>query len=245
MDPSAVSTAGPLLIGDQALTPRVSIGRGGAIVVDNTTSPAAVAMTQLASAGALAAPSITTGAVACAACTTGALTTTSLSTGPITCSALTSATGVTSSQCSVRVQLNSGQSAFNNVDTVVVFDTLQSTATGDGPVNWPGLVLPTGVFTAPRAGLYLITTRASYTTSTVGIRDTWVIIRGSSRRWGEDCANAPAAATVMTHGGSFVHRLGAGSTVSLHALQNSGGTLVLGGGGSVFITYLHIDYLSE
>src|SRR6266567_7473869 len=103
MDPSLVSAPGALLIGDQAATTRVSIGRGGAIVVDNATTPAAITFPQLTGLSATSASTLAAGSVTCTAGTVGALTTAALTAGPVACASLASAAGATQSQCTVRV----------------------------------------------------------------------------------------------------------------------------------------------
>ncbi len=240
----SINTAGPLALGDLAITPSVQIGRGGAIVVDNSTNPAGIAF---AGPPAITMPvtssTLSVGNLVCTTLTTGGATSASLTGGAVSCTSAAATGLATQPRYSLRVSLAATQAINTSADTAIAFDTTDVTADGGGATNWGVVALPTSVFTIPLAGLYLIAFQVAYATSAVGARNAWVSISSSVRRWGEDYRVATTGFPTMVSS-SFTYRMAAGATVSLNVNQSSGGSLnVLGD--TVQRTHLHLVRLTE
>ena len=127
----------------------------------------------------------------------------------------------------MRLDRSATQSLSSNTPTFISWDT-QETA-GGGTSNW-SVSLPAASIAVPVAGTYLVVWSTIFQSSSSSYRLGWAEVNSASpastRRYGE--VQGPAASTSQTGfcGHEFI-QLASNDTISIVALQGSGGALNL------------------
>lgn len=140
------------------------------------------------------------------------------------------------SSVTVRARNGSAQSIPNNTLTTVTFPT----------ENWDSanaFNASTGVFTAPIDGVYLVTGVISWNSNATGQRYGYVVQNGTLTGYFNNGAEQPGITGTVTMSFNDTCRVLAGQTISIQAIQTSGGNLVLGNSGVE--TYINIDRVGD
>jgi hypothetical protein len=226
----SVNMPGALAIGDLPSTSSVRLGRGGALVVDNSGTGAAGSVS-IAGSYSLVNFDFGTSPVSC---------------GAVSCTSVVSAGDVTQPQRSLRLYKTAAQSIGHATATVVLWDTIETA--GGGATNWT-FVPPTGTIVVPTAGRYFVTFDIAYAAGGGPYHDTWAIVNNGGvlipgRRWGETVV-APVSGAVSSTSGQFTYQFAANDQLIIGAYQTSGGNLNLlglaaGQASSISLTWLSV-----
>ena len=145
---------------------------------------------------------------------------------------LTAAVPATAAKVHVRAQKNGGQS-FTSGSTAVI-----TTYTEDEDTHG-AFDASTGIFTAPRAGLYFIRGSVGFSPISAGSVKLSAVISGATEEvFGQAQAGA---AGVLTVSGATSMRLAAGETVKLEATQTSGGAVNCSSGWATSISITEME----
>lgn len=118
-----------------------------------------------------------------------------------------------------RAKTNAGQSIPNNVETTVIFGTVDTnTHNAYNPI--------TGVFTVPASGLYCLSSMITFTANATANRIAYYKIN-STGYIGSAGISANTVGNRSSLNGSTIYQLKAGDTITLTAYQNTGGALTL------------------
>jgi len=265
MSVGSVNLPGSLLIGGLASTTSVSIGKGGALVIDNTGTGASGSVAvagSMTSAGPLG---IGTNPLTCGALSSGAITaggTVSCGTFGLTCGALSSGAhtasgtvscgtfGMTCGALSCASVASAGavtqprfwlRARVGSPQAVSTSTFTDVSFTGDDTVNggssgWT-VSYPSTSPAAPAAGMYVVTWALSWAVQVGGLRETF--LRTSTNGTWNDSQLTGQATWVTTQGGSAVVQLAAGETLIIRTWQSSGSTI------NITACTLHAYRLSE
>jgi hypothetical protein len=217
----SVNMPGALALGDLASTTSVRVGRGGALVVDNSGTSAVGSV-------AVAGPLVSTSSLDIGA--------NPLTCGALTCASVASTGAVTQPQYWIVASIPGTQSISNGTITIVSWTT---SVAGTG-ITFSN---PTTVFTIPVAGLYSVSYGATFAANGTGVRSIWGTISGTTVQLATTTVSAVSGDFTRLCGG-FQYRFAANDTLSVRVFQTSGGALNIGGDAGN-LTFVALNRLHE